>query len=857
MPIVSEFTLTVHCESLAACWIEIGSTPALQTNDVPEEDGVSRQTLHVSGASRTFIAVDFSGNSSTPSYRLHAMILESRTASFDATPEIVAHPRSRKPTTRELARLGGSVRAARRPTSRMPRVRRPQERNRPEMLQQPAHGSVRKRLLSLALVPLMVIVLFMVQARMTAALPVKSPNPVWHKQTFASRPSGHIALESTHLSRWSIQRQLAVVTGVSAQSAQNRGASRKVPREIYGTITGKWMLPTTVSQSGANEPSAPSGNASLVVENTKHTITVPRRDVYQLGLHESSGFASLSLIQRLAPKLLDDSNSGTRGGQDAGASPRAAIDVVLGDILLRDGRYRSKGDVWMNVLGLYSFPDGTLLLAGDTRVRPRGAIKQLYEAYLDLPQMKDERTPLDLATFERTIVEALQSPASEAAGGPRVSENGTLETLSRMKDALRSREACNSESVSLDAARLRLNAANTRAAVLTNRERTKSANESAQSQWYNPAILCPIRAVLHVDKYSNEHNGRNHEQRPLNSAGLAEAVLPQLSMIGDLDTSDACRGRARFQLRLSTANTMRILSAAQKYSLVSILFAIMQIAVILKQMESTNTQASAAKISMLSVGMQAIMDAYMCLMHLVFGVVVQALFNAFATASFFYFVIFSVFEMRYLLMIWKARNWRVNNTGWDTVRRELSLLYSRFYAALLIGVLAIYHMQNHLNIIIFGMYSYWLPQILRTAYLDARRSFLLPYALLSSSARLLAPLYFLGCPSNFLHLRPRPRLCIGLVCWSLLQIVWMESQARWGGRWFIPRRLRPPKYEYSRPFAVHSQGDCVICMQNLEDEETSAVMVTPCDHAFHSECLLKWMEIKLECPTCRRALPMP
>jgi hypothetical protein len=31
--------------------------------------------------------------------------------------------------------------------------------------------------------------------------------------------------------------------------------------------------------------------------------------------------------------------------------------------------------------------------------------------------------------------------------------------------------------------------------------------------------------------------------------------------------------------------------------------------------------------------------------------------------------------------------------------------------------------------------------------------------------------------------------------------------------------------------------------------------VTPCDHFFHSGCLQRWMDIKMECPTCRRPLP--
>jgi len=39
----------------------------------------------------------------------------------------------------------------------------------------------------------------------------------------------------------------------------------------------------------------------------------------------------------------------------------------------------------------------------------------------------------------------------------------------------------------------------------------------------------------------------------------------------------------------------------------------------------------------------------------VFLVLVAQLFNVFATAAFFEFLTFSLFEMRYMLMVWKAR----------------------------------------------------------------------------------------------------------------------------------------------------------------------------------------------------------
>ncbi len=74
------------------------------------------------------------------------------------------------------------------------------------------------------------------------------------------------------------------------------------------------------------------------------------------------------------------------------------------------------------------------------------------------------------------------------------------------------------------------------------------------------------------------------------------------------------------------------------------------------------------------------------------GIVIEPLFNAFATTAFFEFVVFAIFEMRYLLSVWRAR--RTNALDPWAAQRELSVLYARFYGALLGGIFLTYQLQR-------------------------------------------------------------------------------------------------------------------------------------------------------------------
>lgn len=51
---------------------------------------------------------------------------------------------------------------------------------------------------------------------------------------------------------------------------------------------------------------------------------------------------------------------------------------------------------------------------------------------------------------------------------------------------------------------------------------------------------------------------------------------------------------------------------------------------------------------------QALLDAYLCLMHLTAALVLEPLFYALLTAAAFLFSLFAVFQMRLLLLVWRA-----------------------------------------------------------------------------------------------------------------------------------------------------------------------------------------------------------
>ncbi|KAG8641376.1 transmembrane E3 ubiquitin-protein ligase FLY2 isoform X1 [Manihot esculenta] len=357
---------------------------------------------------------------------------------------------------------------------------------------------------------------------------------------------------------------------------------------------------------------------------------------------------------------------------------------------------------------------------------------------------------------------------------------------------------------------------------------------------------CNIEIAAQITRVSSSQNDGDRDRYHIE--GLMES--PAVDDDGDCFSP--------LLLNATSVNIEVYYNKAVNYTLMVTFVSFLQVLLLIRQMEHSNTQSGAAKVSILMIGQQAIMDAYLCLLHLTAGILVESLFNAFATAAFFKFVVFSIFEMRYLLAIWKASRPMNSGEGWETMRRELSVLYSRFYGILLGGILVMYEFHNFLRPILLLMYSFWIPQIFTNVIRDSRKPLHPHYIIGMTITRLAIPLYIFGCPNNFMRIEPDKTWCMCLSIFIGLQASVLLLQHYLGSRWFIPRQILPEKYSYYRRFDQDTTQatDCVICMTAIDlTQRSNDCMVTPCDHFFHSGCLQRWMDIKMECPTCRRPLP--
>lgn len=352
---------------------------------------------------------------------------------------------------------------------------------------------------------------------------------------------------------------------------------------------------------------------------------------------------------------------------------------------------------------------------------------------------------------------------------------------------------------------------------------------------------------------------------------------PELRLLGELASAD-CGLALRVDCALQRRDAL--LEKGSNAALLGTAAALALISLMARQLEAASQPAALARISAATAAHLAVLDAEASLAHLTVAMQSEALFGAFAFAALCFLLLFSALDMRLLSGVWRAR--LPPEAGWAEARAALRAMHVRMYLGMAVANVAALLLRAWPAPLLLAAHSFWVGQIAHSARLDAPRPLRSRFVWGSSVARLLLPLYLLACPRNALRLAPRPGLAAALAGWVLLQAATLQAQAVWGARFFLPARFHAQRYDYGRAAGAAERAaagwgeegaegageageaggpECVICSETLPWEavgaRAAARSITPCGHFFHQRCLGRWLEVKLQCPTCRGGLPLP
>jgi hypothetical protein len=117
----------------------------------------------------------------------------------------------------------------------------------------------------------------------------------------------------------------------------------------------------------------------------------------------------------------------------------------------------------------------------------------------------------------------------------------------------------------------------------------------------------------------------------------------------------------------------------------------LQIYLLWKQMQHSSTPAGAGKVSVLCISSQAVLDAGICIVHLLSSSSVAGVaFYLLLSISFMKLIIFCILEMRLVIGIYQSRYAQdMAVAGWQGLRNHLATLHARFYAALFAVILLV------------------------------------------------------------------------------------------------------------------------------------------------------------------------
>lgn len=268
------------------------------------------------------------------------------------------------------------------------------------------------------------------------------------------------------------------------------------------------------------------------------------------------------------------------------------------------------------------------------------------------------------------------------------------------------------------------------------------------------ADFLPLPDSLHRDVSQNPHS-----QALLNATGI---------LVGS-----NCNTSVRFRFEGHNMDTAHLTHKSRVYTVVFIIVSFVECMVMIKMTQRLllTSAFAASVVSFLAV---SALDLLTALSHSLMGISYLGLFSELYFISFHKFFVFSVIEMRLIFVIWRSHREEINAENVLQYQRKLSGMFLLLYFVILVTLISVYSGSAVGYALLFALFSFWVPQIVRSLQLGQRPPFDPKYILLLSACVLSLPLYVVACPYNLLnavtdYALPRG-YGVSLIVWVVLQV---------------------------------------------------------------------------------------
>lgn len=329
-------------------------------------------------------------------------------------------------------------------------------------------------------------------------------------------------------------------------------------------------------------------------------------------------------------------------------------------------------------------------------------------------------------------------------------------------------------------------------------------------------------------------------------------------------------------------------SQVLNYSIIITVLSLVQIYYSMKLLvEMNENNQYGLNMDLFTVSGQIVWDCLICATHFFLALVNDSTSYEYGLPSITFFLHFSIFQLRIFVLSWKSRNLELMYQDMSLYRKKFCKIYTAFYCILFIFLISLrYWADNFFFTYILFFSTTWMFQIYHSASTGTKPPMSFGYIFVFTISKMFFPLYLKACPSNIYGLRPAYGKSIFISVTLLIEAIILSLQKLIGPKFVIPKFLREQSYNYYIKIEdiPNKQMECVFCLEKLEtiiennkkidDNENSyyeklinlanklkehshktSFMRTPCQHIFHSQCLEKWLELKNECPYCRKKIP--